>query len=272
MTVASPDLLTPSTRSAWISSEVVTLAVGRLVFLAAVAGIWQVAPEKVLPSFAVGRPRSVAESLWHLVVTNQILPSLATTGLAVLYALVIGALIGVALAGIGTLKVGAWLLEPIVTVAYAVPKVALIPVYVIILGIETRTHVVLVVTMVLFVFYFSTRQAMAELDRDQIWALRLMGAHNLTVARLFVLRSATPQLIGATRIALPLAFAIEVFAELRVPTANGLGVLLANAANNLDAPEAVAVSLVIVFVAYILDVFIGGRLRRYTRSIGRGLQ
>ena len=255
-----------------ISRESVVLLLGRIVLAGIVIVAWQEAPESILPSYAVGRPSTVANSLWHLLTTNQIPPSLLSTGLAVLYSLVIGALIGIALAGIASFRLGAWLLEPITAVAYAIPKVALIPVYVIMLGIETRTHVVLVVSMVLFIFYFSMRQAIEELDVERMLALRLEGATRLQVARLFVLRSAIPHLIGAARIALPLAFAIEVFAELRVPTENGLGVLLANAANSLDAPSAVAIALIIILVSYILDVFIGGRLRRYTESIGMGIR
>jgi ABC-type nitrate/sulfonate/bicarbonate transport system permease component len=259
------------TRSGTKNREREVLVVARIVLIAVVVGLWQITPKRILPAYAVGRPNTVASSLWHLVSSNEIWPALARTGQAVLYALIIGALIGVALAAIGTLRLGRWLLQPIVTVAYAIPKVALIPIYVIILGIDTRTHVVLVVSMVLFVFYFSMNQALGELDADQLLVLRLMGATRMQVARSFAFPSAIPQLIGATRIALPLAFGIEVFAELRVPTSTGLGVLLANAANTLNAPDAMAVTIVIVVVAYVLDVFIGGRLRRYTESIGMGV-
>jgi NitT/TauT family transport system permease protein len=255
-----------------VDREVWLLFAGRLLLVAVVALLWQVAPEHLLPSYAVGRPRHVATSLWKLVTSHELFSSTAATGLAVLYANVLGAVIGVLLALVAGTRAGEWVLHPIVTVTYAIPKVALIPVYVIILGIEPSTHVALVVSMVMFTYFFSMRQALAELDADQLLAFRLMGASRLQIARLLVLRSAIPHLIGATRIALPLAFGIEVFAELRVPTASGLGVLLANASNTLDANGAVAVSLVIVLIAYVLDVLIGGRLRRYTESIGMGVR
>jgi NitT/TauT family transport system permease protein len=126
--------------------------------------------------------------------------------------------------------------------------------------------------MVLFAYFFSMRQAIDELDQQQVIALRLMGASRVTVVRVLTLRSAVPHLLGATRIGLPLAFGIEVFAELRVPTVHGLGVLLSDAANNLDPNGAMAVALFIVVVAYLLDLLIGAQLRRYTKSVGLGMR
>lgn len=248
------------------------LFLARVLLLVLVAAVWQLAPERILPSYAVSRPRQVGSHLWDLVKDDVLLPAVVSTALAVFYALVVGACIGVLLAVVSSTRVGGWILQPIITVAYAVPKVALIPVLVIVMGIETRTHVTLVVSMVLFTYFFSMRQAFDEQDADQVLALRLMGAGRLAVVRLLTVRTAIPHLIGATRVALPLAFGIEVFAELRVPTAHGLGVLLANAANNLDAAGAIAVALVIVLIAYLLDTFVGGRLRRYTESIGMGMR
>ena len=247
----------------------------RICAAAVVLAAWQLftgGPDSVLPANAVSRPSSVAVALGHLVANGQLFSGLGTTALAVLYSMVLGALVGTVLAVITWTPFGRWLLDPLVTILYAIPKVGMISLYIIVLGIATTTHVALVTSAVLFIYYYAMRQALDELDQDRLTALRLMGASRLRVLRSLVMMSALPQLFSATRIALPLAFATEIFAELQVPTSSGLGVSLQMFSENLDASGAVAVMLFVVLVAYLLDVAVGGALRRYARSVGMGVE
>src|SRR6202042_323158 len=96
--------------------------------------------------------------------------------------LALGLVIGSALAVVTSVPVGRWLLEPLINVTYAVPKVALIPLYIIALGLNTRAHVALVTSAVLFVYYYAVRQAIGEVDRDQLTALRLLDAGWVKIA------------------------------------------------------------------------------------------
>lgn len=245
----------------------------RICAAAVVLAAWQVfagGPDSVLPANAVSRPSSVAVALGHLAANGQLFSGLGTTALSVLYSMVLGALVGTVLAVVTWTPFGRWLLDPLVTILYAIPKVGMISLYIIVLGIATATHVALVTSAVLFIYYYAMRQALDELDQDRLVALRLMGAGRLRVLRSLVVMSALPQLFSATRIALPLAFATEIFAELQVPTSSGLGVSLQLFSENLDASGAVAVMLFVVLVAYLLDVAVGGALRRYVRSVGLG--
>jgi ABC-type nitrate/sulfonate/bicarbonate transport system permease component len=241
---------------------------------AVVIALWQAfagGPHSVLPADAVSRPSSVAVALGHLAASGQLFSGLGATALSVLYSMVLGALVGIALAVVTSTRPGRWLLDPLVTILYGIPKVGMISLYIIVLGIATTTHVALVTSAVLFIYYYAMRQALDEVDADRMVALRLMGAGRLRVLRSLVVMSALPQLLSATRIALPLAFATEIFAELQVPTSSGLGVSLQLFSENLDASGAVAVMLFVVLVAYLLDVAVGGFLRRYQRSVGMGV-
>lgn len=269
--------MNPATRRGHVTKFDWPVACSRVLFVAALLIIWEEAvggPSSFLPVIVVSRPSSVAAMMWHLLINGQLLSALGSTGLSVLYSVAIGILIGTALAVLTSIPVGRWLLEPVVTVTYAVPKVALIPLYILLLGLNTQAHVALVTSAVLFIYYYAMRHAIGEVDRDQLVALRLMGARPAKIASALYLRSAVPQLLAATRIALPLAFATEIFAELQVPTTSGLGVLMEQFSQTglttLDASGAIAVMLFVVLVAYVLDTVIGGRLRRYTVAMGAG--
>jgi ABC-type nitrate/sulfonate/bicarbonate transport system permease component len=233
--------------------------------------IWQFAPRSIVPTIAVSRPLAVARAFGHLVSTGELFSATWATAEQVLYSLLLGAPIGIALAVLTSARLGRWLLGPIISATYAIPKVGLISFYILLLGVDTKAHVVFVVGFVLFAYYFAVRDALEDLDQDKLMALRLMGAGRLTLFRVFVLPSAVPQLFTASRIAVPLAFASEVFAELEMPTATGLGVSLQKATTSLDIATGVAIALFIVLIGYLLDLAIGARLRRYTESTGMGL-
>jgi sulfonate transport system permease protein len=244
----------------------------RLAVAAVVIILWQLAPAKLVPDIAVGRPGGVALSLWRLLTSGEIFSALFNTALTIAYSLLIGAPVGALLAIITSLPVGRWLLQPIINVAYAIPKVALITLYILFLGVSIRTHVLFNVTAVFFIYYFAVHQSLEELDRSRLTALRLMGASWAKITTAFLIPSSVPHLLAATRIAVPLAFISEIFAELRVPTSSGLGVLLNTDATNLDGASSMAMLLIITLIAYLLDVFLRSRLQSFTESTGVGFQ
>jgi NitT/TauT family transport system permease protein len=248
-----------------------SVAAARLLTAFAVLLIWQYAPQGVVPTIAVSRPLAIARSFGHLVAAGELFSGTWATAEQVLYSLGLGALIGVVLAILTWARIGRWLLGPLISASYAIPKVGLISFYILLLGVDTKAHVVFVTGFVLFAYYFAVRDAFEDLDHDKLTALRLMGASRLALFRVYVLPSAVPYLFTATRIAVPLAFASEVFAELEMPTATGLGVSLEQATDSLNASTSMAIALFIVLIGYLLDLVIGARLRRYTESIGTGL-
>ena len=90
------------------------------------------------------------------------------------------------------------------------------------------------------------------------------------IARSLLVRSASPNLIGATRLALPLGFAIEIFAELRIPTSSGLGALLEADSAAQNTAGSVAVMIFVLLIGYLLDLLLGALLGRYAKSTGTG--
>jgi NitT/TauT family transport system permease protein len=281
MTSVAPAVAPPSrgklpARRNWTSRilnrRVLTLWSLRLVLAAVFIVAWELAPANVVPAVAVGRPGGVVASIWNLITSGQIFSAFGNTALTIVYAIVIGAPAGALLAIITSLPVVRWVLEPIISVAYAIPKVALITLYILFLGVSVRTHVLFVVTAVIFIYYFAVHQSLEEIDQSRLTALRLMGASWVKVTTSFLLPSSVPQLFAATRIALPLAFVSEIFAELRVPTSSGLGVLLNTDATNLDGASSMAMLLIITLIAYLLDVFLRARLQNFAASTGVGFQ
>lgn len=261
-----------ATRVATAGPGFLVVAGLRIFLVAIVCALWQLAPNGWVPRDAVGQPSSVASSLWALLKSGALPTALGSTLLAVLYAMIIGAVLGIVLGIFSSMPVGRWLLGPAISVLYAIPKVGLITVFIILIGVGRSSHVALVVSAVMFVYFYAIRQGIEEVREDLTNALRGMGAGRLTLLRKLILPSAVPQLLGATRIALPLALTSEIFAELRVPTINGLGTLLADSSQDLNGSAASAVLIVTVVVAYLFDTLVRRQVQDFTQLTGTGLQ
>jgi NitT/TauT family transport system permease protein len=258
-----------------VSRTSTEVALARIGFLVVILILWQVfagGPKSALPKNVVGQPSSVWRTFWQLVGNDQLLSALGATLENFALGLIIAAPIGIAIGMFTSTRIGKWLLEPALTMLYAIPKVALITLYVLILGIGTKSHVWLVISAAVFVYYFAAEQAIRDLDHDRIVRLRLMGAGPVKVGTAYILPAAIPALLAATRIAIPLAFTAEIFAELKIPASTGLGVLLTNYEQFLNGAGTMAIFLFIVAIAYAFDLITAFVLNRYTRSIGFGAQ
>jgi NitT/TauT family transport system permease protein len=244
----------------------------RLAVIAAVLVIWQVNPGHFLPGYAFGRPTTVASELWDLITSGKIFSQIGATALSVVYAMIIALPVGVAVGLLSKVRFIDWVLEPIVTLLYAVPKLGVISLLILILGVNGKAHVALVVLTIVFIYYYATRQAVEEVDQRQVTAMRLMGASTFKIGRSLLLPASVPHLLAATRIALPLALAFEIFAEIVVPAGgSGLGVILGIYQNNADPSGSVAIMLVGALLGYLLSVVLGRYIEKYTKSIGAGI-
>jgi NitT/TauT family transport system permease protein len=265
----APDLPTapPPSGSLWRKWQVLIARVGAVVALVL---LWQFLPTSIVPHFAVSTPGQTARAFGHLFTTGTIWPNLWATVEGVLIGLGIGAPVGCILAGLFRVRAIAWLLEPVMTMANAVPKVALISLFILWLGLGATSHLALVVSFVVFVFFYNTQQAFKEVDPDRVIALQLLGVSRPQLFRLLVAPSAFPFVLAAARVAVPLAFGAQVFAELRIATPYGLGALLLRYSQSLYSAGAIAVMLLIGAIGYILDIVMGNRLSRYVSRLGLG--
>jgi ABC-type nitrate/sulfonate/bicarbonate transport system permease component len=250
------------------------VVVTRVLFAALLLCLWQAysgGKGAVIPEVALSRPSDIASSLGHLIADGAVFGALGATLAALALALVISIPLAALLALLTMTRAGEWILGPIVTILYAVPKIGLITVFILMAGFSTKTHVLLVASTVMFVYYYSFQQALRDLDQRFIRSLRLFGASALQIGYLYVLRAIWPGVVVATRVAIPMAFGFEVFAELRVPTASGLGVMLNQYTQNLQPGPAMAVLVFIIGVACVIDALLGHWAGRYAKRIGVGV-
>jgi NitT/TauT family transport system permease protein len=224
-----------------------------LVFLAA----WQFLPEipglskefALLDPFFISSPTRVAKKLHDLMLgtggITSIWPFVATTLEAALIgtaiAIIAGALAGLLLSNDERLN---QVLRPFVVAVNAIPRIALIPIVVIMFGLTATTSIVTAVLVVFFVVFFNAYAGGRTVPTQVLENSRVLGA---TPAQI-MLSVRLPYVLAWTFAALPNAVS---FGLISVVTAEiltghaGLGRLLIDAVNSASADLTFAVVIVL---------------------------
>ena len=242
-----------------LTESAVFIATCRLLFVAAVLGIWQIlSSTKVLSPLLFSDPSGVFSSLWHLVKGDEVFGTTVYTNLATtLQEMALGYVVGAAAGVLCGFVLGRtqWLarvFEPLILAAYSVPKVALAPVFIVLLGIGTRSKVAIVALELFFIVFFNAFVGVRDVKEDFVRQAEINGAGRLSVLRNVILPSALPSIMMGLKLGVPFAMIGAVIGEF-IAASNGLGWFVINAANNFDSAELFAGLIVLLVVVWVLS-------------------
>ena len=148
------------------------------------------------------------------------------TGYAI--AVVTGMALG--LAATGSRTIGA-LIRPLVRVLAPVPKVALYPAFILVLGFDNASKIALVVADAMFPILLATYQGTSAVEPKLVWSARAAGVSQTRALFSVVLMAALPSVLTGARIGLVIACIVVFLAEM-ITSSDGLGHLLVLAARN----------------------------------------
>ena len=165
----------------------------------------------------------------------------------------LAAVVGVS-AGIlmGRSRFLASLLDPLFSGTYAVPKLALFPIFIFIFGIGSLSKVALVFLECLYPIVIITYHGARDVNRVLLWSAQNLGAGRGTILRRIVIPAAAPHIFAGFRVALPVAMIVVVITEM-ISSADGLGYAAMYALSSLKTDRMLAVVVVISLVGLLLD-------------------
>jgi ABC-type nitrate/sulfonate/bicarbonate transport system permease component len=117
------------------------------------------------------------------------------------------------------------LLNPILQCLYPMPKVALIPLTIIWLGIGDLSKIALIFIGSLVPIVMSAFNGARGVDQTLLWTARSLGASEGQLLREIVLPATLPEIMNGIRTALALSFILMVAAELVIAN-DGIGYLI----------------------------------------------
>jgi len=160
---------------------------------------------------------------------------------------------GVALGiGMGRSRFVAALLDPLFSGTYAVPKLALFPIFIFVFGIGSLSKVALVFLECLYPIVIMTYHGARDVNRALLWSAQNMGASRAAILRRVVIPATTPYIFAGFRVAVPVAMIVVVITEM-VSSADGLGYQVIYALSSLRTDRMLAVVIVIAALGYLLD-------------------
>ncbi len=184
-------------------------------------------------------------------------------GLAI--AVVFGVIFGVLLARVRALDA---MLEPLVAATYPVPKLALFPLLVLILGFGAASKVAMVAIECAYPIILTTYAGVQAIDKHYFWLARNVEAGVLARFTLMV-RATTPSLMASLRMAAPIMLVIIVVTEM-IGESRGLGYLVRQAGTDFDPEMAMAVILLLAIIGFFNDrviVFASRRANAWTHQV-----
>jgi ABC-type nitrate/sulfonate/bicarbonate transport system permease component len=144
------------------------------------------------------------------------------------------------------------LLDPLFSGTYAVPKIALFPIFIFVFGIGSLSKVALVFLECLYPIVIITCQGARNVNRVLLWSAQNMGESRLRTFLRVVIPATAPYIFAGFRVALPVALIVVIITEM-ISSADGLGYVVIYALASLKTDRMLAVVAVIALLGLALD-------------------
>ncbi|MEN3279039.1 MAG: hypothetical protein V7607_179 [Solirubrobacteraceae bacterium] len=231
-----------------------------------VLGIWQVlASAGVIDQLTASSPSRIATAAKDLAQAGTLWSAMGSSaklfGIGFGISLVGGLLLGLLL---GWYKRVEAVLDPWVSILYATPRLALLPLITVWFGIGLKAQVVVVVLIAIFPIIINTASGVATIDRDHLRVARSFLATNTDVLRTVALPGATPAVVAGIRQGLMQTLIGVVVAEYLFGN-TGIGGMIFTAGLSLQTGQAFVGALVFAIAALILSAALRLLERRLDR-------
>jgi ABC-type nitrate/sulfonate/bicarbonate transport system permease component len=242
-------------------------AVGlRLSILVGLIVTWQVltsiTDSPFFPTFA-----EAADRLWNNWLTNpavlggHLVPSLTRLMTGWLAAVALGITVGTLMGLSNRLHD---YLDPIAQFLRAIPPPALLPLFIVLLGIGDGMKVTMILFGVIWPIILNTIDGVRSVDSLHLDTARVFGLGRTDVLFKVILPSAGPKIFAGLRVSLSIAVILMVISEM-VATINGIGFTLVQAQRNFRTLDVWAGILMLGLIGYGLNAILTLAERRVLR-------
>jgi NitT/TauT family transport system permease protein len=219
--------VTEGQRSA-VAQRVRSIALPYL-FPVAVIALWEITSRTgLLDVRFFSSPSTILSSLWQQMWSGRLWQNVGVSVVRILVGFVAGAvpglLIGLAMGVSPTIRK---LLAPTINALYPLPKIALIPLFLMIFGLTENMKYATIAMGVFFPVLINTLSGVINIDRIYLDVAKNYGANSRQFYRTVALPGALPFIFAGLRIASGVALLLIVAAEI-VGTTTGIGYMIWN--------------------------------------------
>jgi NitT/TauT family transport system permease protein len=229
------------------------LRLGSWLLLAALLAAWEGASRGFgLSALVLPAPSVVFATLWKGLASGYFWPHIAATtaelALGLATGCVVGFVSGVAMAESARLR---GLLMPYVVVSQVIPKLALMPLFIVWFGFGMTSTVVITALICFFPLMENTLTALHQVPPERLELFRMLGATRMQTLLRLKLPSGLPGILAGLRVAVVLALVGAVVGEF-IGASRGLGALVIASQGMMDTPLMFAVLVLIAVLGMLV--------------------
>lgn len=169
-------------------------------------------------------------------VSGQLPLDIAITLYRTLVAFAIAAVVGVTLGIlISRFRPVRWFFDPLVSIGLPMPKIALLPIFMLWFGLFDMSKILMVAFSASFQIIITTWAATHAIEKELIWSAQSLGANRREVLREVILPAAMPQILTGLQIAMPICLIVVLVTEM-IMGGQGLGDSMLRSARYVDSP------------------------------------
>lgn len=199
-------------------------------------------------------PLEVAQTFWVRLTQDSLLMDIVMSVQRVLIGLLLGMVLAVPVGFlIGWYRPVRRFVDPLINFFRALPPIALIPLVIVYLGIGEMAKVVILFYASFFAAVIVMYEGMMQISPVYIRVARTLGATDLEIFLKVMMPMSVPHMLTALRVALGVAWATLVAAEL-VAAQQGLGAMIQNASAFFDLRSIYLGIICIGVLALLMDV------------------
>lgn len=235
----------------------------RLLILVGALTIWELGSGDprtefvLIDEYFVSKPSAMLATAQEWVERGELWTNLLATVQVTLLGFLFGAIGGVALGfALGVSRFWSRVLTPFVSTLYSIPRLALIPLFLLWFGLGLGAKLALVIVIVFFLIFYNTFSGVRDVDAGLVDVMRVMSAKSWQIHLKVTFPSAMVWIATGLRISVPYALVATVTGEMLMSN-TGMGYVIIRSAGQFNTAGVFAGILVLMVMALIFTGLVG---------------
>jgi NitT/TauT family transport system permease protein len=225
----------------------------------------------MIDSFYISKPSEIWSAMTGWWDEGILLVSIQATVTAMMLGFLLGASGGIIVGIIlGSSPMLSDIFRPFLVSLNSIPRLALVPLFILWFGFGLQMKVALVALIVFFLVFYATYEGVRDVEQRLLDVLKVMDANKLTLQMKVRVPSAMAWIIQGLQVSVPYALVAAVTAEI-IGSNTGIGYLIQRSAGTFYTAGVFAGIVILVIVATIVNALVTLLERRLLRWKPRNL-
>jgi len=249
----------------------------RILLPVAVVALWEFAsgdPDDgaLVDDFYISKPSQIWSALTGWAEEGVLFEAIWSTFQAMMVGFAVGAVLGIVVGIIlGSSPVLSGIFRPFLVSLNSIPRLALVPLFILWFGFGLQMKVALVALIVFFLVFYATYEGVRDVEQRLLDVLKVMNASRFTLQMKVRVPSAMAWIIQGLQVSIPYALVAAVTAEI-IGSNTGIGYLIQRSAGTFNTAGVFAGIVVLVLVSVVINALVTLLERRLLRWKPRNLK